>query len=200
MIELIELNDGSKLFWTSQADARAVQALWKTSLADAPSHLSHQDLPAYAQAWLTAQAVKVDLLRFLHSLWSAIWLGHDDCLGALTLDEIAEAGRFDDSASVDWVTDGDDDGSDRAFYGVVKLRSGELIECIVGLTDDGSLNLWAGIMSEAWRASACRLSKRWGEESEDLYIYARHVGRIENGSLSLVDSHACVAALLNAPR
>lgn len=187
----LRLPEGVALFFGDAADARAVKTLWETKLEDAPGHLSHNEVPQYARSWLTAQAVKVDLMCFLHEVWREVWLRP----GAtpMSLDQIATKDGWHHDSLVSWVTEGDTEGIDRCSYGGIRLASGTELECLVGLTDDGDLMLWAWSLAQPAEGV-----EGWAFRDDDGYLYADHVGTVANGELVLDVAEGRADAFLRA--
>lgn len=140
-MSIIQFNEGSKLFFGDERDARAVKLLWNTTLEDAPSHLAHGEVPDFFRAWLAAQSVKVDLFEFLHRVWTAVWLRPG--MTAQSLVEISQDPNFDSDPLITWTVAPDDMGNLHSAYGVVRTPSGTVIECLAGIDAQGRLNLWA---------------------------------------------------------
>lgn len=144
---------GVQLYVSDMAHARAVEALWETE-ARVPRDLPFGNWPDYGRAWLTAQAVKIDLLAFFQEIWMRTW---GDAFGAHFPDgrflrecDLAERGvhRGSIQDAFAWVVRGDNI-SDRAFFVVVETPAGDVIETSIYLDEAFRVGLWVGSNSIA---------------------------------------------------
>lgn len=144
---------GVQLYISDVAHARAVKALWDTK-ARVPRNLPVSNWPDYSRAWLTAQAVKVDLLIFFQEIWMRTW---GDAFGTHMPDsrflhesDLAERSVHEGSIqdAFAWVMYGDNI-SDHGFFVVVETPMGGVIETSIYLDKASKVGLWVGSNSTA---------------------------------------------------
>lgn len=144
---------GVQLYVSEMAHARAVEALWETE-ARVPRDLPVGNWPDYGRAWLTAQAVKVDLLAFFHEIWTRTW---GDAFGThfpgsrfLRECDLAERGVHKGSIqdAFAWVARGDNI-TDHTLFVVVETPAGGVIETSLYMDDAFRVGLWIGSNSTA---------------------------------------------------
>jgi hypothetical protein len=146
---------GVRLYVSDQAHARAVRELWDTKTR-VPGELPVGDWPDYGRAWLTAQAVKVDLLVFMHELWMRTWgeAFRKQVPGCRFLAEGELAGKDVDAGNMrdafGWTMQGDD-VSDHTLFVVVEMPDGGVIETTVFLDGQLRAGLWFGNLARTLR-------------------------------------------------
>jgi hypothetical protein len=181
-------------FFKEGADARAILTLWNTRLEDAPRYLVGDELAQYAQGWLMAQTVKVDLFVLLQKIWDAVW--QSPGWSVLKPEDYAGDENYFSRAAIAWVTDGDDLGNHCA-YSVLKrekVEPGRKVSAAVGLDVRGSLSLWAWHEAMANKDPVAGWRKFDGDGGQ----FVADVGEITTAKLDLANARRQALALLKA--
>lgn len=142
---MIALNEGTRAYLSSKADARAAQELWRRELEQPPTDFDHAEVRAYNRAWMAAQAIKIDLFEFLSEVAAACWIETVreafPAARMLTIEDMEEEGWQEFKQPLEWLVNSESPDEHLLVHSYA-LGSELTCQAAVRLTTTGMLSLW----------------------------------------------------------